>query len=205
MFLFLGTEFGSPFGSGFEALVGVSDSEYLTFVSSSSEGATSPSSLVSLDSELSLSPSIFSLNLVMEDLSLSIASLLSSVLGQFGFAPLGVLASGEAELVLLFVFMKSLRSFPRPTFNFEYLRSVGPDLRRRVPLGSWFLVDGPERPLLSSFCLRSPDHASDLLLNDSISAARSNSLAMHSWRTLTRVSCSVGIGAVVLSKRFPPT
>ena len=113
--LLFGTKSGSPSGSGSVALVGVSDSEYLTFMSSSSEGATSPSSSVSLESELSFFPSIFSLSPDKEDLSLSIASLLSSVLGQFEFAPLGVLATGEAELVLLFVFMKSLRSFPRPT------------------------------------------------------------------------------------------
>ena len=99
---------------------------------------------------MSLSPSFFTSIPVMEDLSLFITCLLSSVLEPRESAPLGVLSTGEAELVLLFGFMKFLRSFSLPAFSFEYLRSDGPDFRRQVSLRSLFLIAGPGRPLLSS-------------------------------------------------------
>ena len=151
----MGPEFGSPLslaskGPDIGVLVGVSDSEYLTFVSSSSEGSTSPSSLESLDSEVSLSSSFLSSIPVMEDFSLFITCLLTSSPESRESAPLGVLCTGQAELVLLFGLMKFLRSSSLPAFSFEYLRSDGPDFRRQVSLRSLFLIAGPGRPLLSS-------------------------------------------------------
>ena len=78
-----GLDFKLPFsssseGPGFGVLIEVSDSEYLTFISSSSEGSTSPSSFESLVFEVSLSSFTFSLCSAMEDFSLLINCLLSS-------------------------------------------------------------------------------------------------------------------------------
>ena len=83
----VGPDFGLPLrsstgGPGFGVLIEVSDSENLTFVSSSSEGSTSPSSFESLELEVSLSSSTntfflaWNCNLLF---SLLISCLLSSI------------------------------------------------------------------------------------------------------------------------------
>ena len=93
----------------------------------------------------------------------------------------GILFRGEAEPDLFLGLMKVLRSSFLPSLSLEYLRSVGPDFRRQVSRKSVVLNRSPGRPFLSSFCLRSSDHASARLLYESTSIAYSNSLAMHSW------------------------
>ena len=165
---------------GFGVLCRVSGSENLTFVSSSSEGSTSPSSFESLVSDDSLASSLLLSSLVKDDFNFLTTHFLISSLDTREFAFLGTLFSGEADPVLLFGLMKLLRSSFLPSFSLEYLRSVGPDFRRRVSFGSLYLSSAPGRPLFSSVFLRSSDHASDLRLYESISASRSNSLARHS-------------------------
>ena len=148
LFWLLGPELESLVGPssgcpGIGVLFRVSGSENLMFVSSSSEGSTSPSSFESLESEVSLSSSLLPLSLVMEDFSLLTTHFLISSLDTREFAFLGILFSGEAEPVLLFGLMKFLRSSFLPSLNFEYLRSEGPDLRGQVSLRSlWFLYLG---------------------------------------------------------------
>ena len=95
----VGPSSGCP---GIGVLFSVSGSENLTFVSSSSEGSTSPSSFESLESEVPLSSSLLPLSLVMEDFSLLTTHFLISSLDTREFAFLGILVSGKAEPVLLF-------------------------------------------------------------------------------------------------------
>ena len=102
------------------------------------------------EAKISSSDFTFIVNIISQ---LVVCTLAFSVDG----ASFGVLRSGGTELVLLLGLMKSLRSLSR--FSFEYLRSAGPDLRRRVSLRSLFLFRrsaGPGRPLIVS--LRSSDH-----------------------------------------------
>ena len=107
----------------------------------------------------------------MDDFSLLTTHFLISSLDTLVFSSRYILFRGEAEPVLLLGLMKFLRSSFLPSLSFEYLRSVGPDFRRQVSLKSVVLNPLPGRPLLSSFGLRSSDHASARLLYESISIA----------------------------------
>ena len=138
----------------------------LSLEGSLSDCLSSPSAFDSLESEVSLS-----LFLDMDDFSLLTTHFLISSLDTLVFSSLGILFRGEAELVLLLGLMKFLRSSFLPSLSFEYLRSEGPDFRRQVSLRSVVLDPLPGRPLLSSFGLRSSDHASARLLYESISIA----------------------------------
>ena len=104
---------------GIGVLFGVSGSENLTFVNSSSEGSTSPSSFDSLESEVSLSSSLLPSLLDMDNFSLFTTHFLISSLDAHVFSSLGILFSGEAEPVLLLGLMKFLRSSFLPSLNFE--------------------------------------------------------------------------------------
>ena len=138
----------------------------LSLEGSLSDCLSSPSAFDSLESEVSLS-----LFLDMDDFSLLTTHFLISSLDTLVFSSLGILFRGEAEPVLLLGLMKFLRSSFLPSLSFEYLRSVGPDFRRQVSRKSVVLDPLPGRPLLSSFGLRSSDHASARLLYESISIA----------------------------------
>ena len=87
---------------GIGVLFRVSGSENLTFVSSSSEGSTSPSSFESLVSDDSLASSLLRSSLVKDDFSFLTTHFLISSLDSREFACLGTLFSGEADPVLLF-------------------------------------------------------------------------------------------------------